>query len=88
MRTTIDLDEALLERLREEARQEGVSFRAILHRVILEGLNQMPQRNDARYVPPSVSFGLVRNGIDLVKARHLADDLEDEEIMRKMHDGR
>lgn len=88
MRTTIDLDEVLLERLREQARQEGVSFRAFLHRVILLGFNQMPKNQEKRYAPPSVSFGRVREGIDLVKARHLADDLEDEEIMRKVHDGR
>lgn len=88
MRTTIDLDEAVLQRLKDEAHRLGVPFKAVLHRVILRGLEELPHMSEARYAPPSSSFGQVREGIDLVKARHLADDLEDEEIMRKMIDGR
>ena len=88
MRTTIDLDDAILKQLRETAHKEGVPFKAVLHRVILRGLEMIPEQPETRYTPPSFSFGQVREGIDLVKARHLADDLEDEEIMRKMADGR
>lgn len=88
MRTTIDLDDAVLLRLRDEAHRLGVPFKAVLHRVILRGLEDGLELSESRYAPPSVSFGQVRAGIDLVKARHLADDLEDEEIMRKMMDGR
>jgi hypothetical protein len=33
-------------------------------------------------------MGPVREGYDLVKARWIADDLEDEEIIRKMNEGR
>ena len=43
MRTTIDLDDALLERVRDAARREGVPFKALLHRVILRGLDDAPR---------------------------------------------
>lgn len=87
MRTTIDLDDVLLTRLRDEAHREGVSFRALLHRVILRGL-EPPSVKEVRYVAPSYSMGEVREGINLVKALQLAGDLEDEEIIRKMTRGR
>lgn len=88
MRTTIDLDDVLLERLREAARREGVPFRAMLHRVILRGLEADPPRPDVQYQAPSFNMGQVREGISLVKALQLAGDLEDEEIIRKLAQGR
>lgn len=87
MRTTIDLDDSLLERLRDEAHREGVSFRALLHRVVLRGLESAALERKT-YVAPSLNMGQVREGVDLVKARWIADDLEDEEIVRKMNEGR
>jgi hypothetical protein len=48
----------------------------------------MPPDVQVPYRTPSISMGQVREGIDLVKARWIADDLEDEEIIRKMADGR
>jgi hypothetical protein len=88
MRTTIDLDEALLERLRNAAHAEGVSFKVMLHRVILRGLNEPEPAREHRYEPRTYRLGAVREGYDLVKARWIADDLEDEEILRKMNEGR
>lgn len=40
------------------------------------------------YKVPSIPLGQVREGIDLVKALQLAAALEDEEILRKMAEGR
>ena len=88
MRTTIDLDDSLLARLRDEAHREGVSFRALLHRVVLRGLESAALDQRKTYVAPSFNMGQVREGVDLVKARWIADDLEDEEIVRKMNEGR
>ena len=88
MRTTIDLDDALLQRLRDTAHREGVPFKALLHRVILRGLELPQPEPQVTYRTPSLSMGQVREGIDLVKARWIADDLEDEEIIRKMAEGR
>lgn len=89
MRTTIDLDAVLLERLRDAAHREGLSFKAMLHRVILRGLDTPVNPSDTpRYETPTYSMGQVREGFDLVKARWIADDLEDEEIVRKLSQGR
>jgi hypothetical protein len=88
MRTTIDLDAVLLERLRDAAHREGVSFKAMLHRVIMRGLEERPALSTSRYVQRTYHMGAVREGYDLVKARWIADDLEDEEILRKMNEGR
>lgn len=88
MRTTIDLDESLLTRLRDEAHREGVPFRAMLHRVILRGLDDAPAPKEVTYTVPSISMGQVREGVNLVKALQLAAALEDEEIIRKLAEGR
>ncbi|WP_309672418.1 hypothetical protein [Gemmatimonas sp.] len=88
MRTTIDLDDVLLQRLRDTAHREGVPFKALLHRVILRGLELPRPESHVPYRTPSFSMGQVREGIDLVKARWIADDLENEEIIRKMAEGR
>lgn len=88
MRTTINLDDDLHRRLRDLAQREGISFRELLQRVILRGLEPVVPVRDPRYVGPSYSMGEVRKGVDLVKALQIAADLEDEEIIRKMNEGR
>ena len=88
MRTTVDLDESLLERLREQAHREKVSFRALLHRVILRGLEPAAAVPAVRYERPSFALGEVREGINLVKSLQLAGELEDEEIIAKLARGR
>jgi hypothetical protein len=88
MRTTVDLDDSLLQRLREEAHRENVSFCALLHRVILRGLETVATGGEAPYQRPSFALGHVREGVNLVKALQLAGDLEDEEIIRKLARGR
>jgi hypothetical protein len=42
----------------------------------------------AVYQTPTFRFGRVREGLDLVKARWIADALEDEELLRKRAEGR
>ena len=88
MRTTIDLDDVLLARLRDEAHRQGTSFRALLHRVVIRGLEPDGPRVPVVYETPSFHLGQVREGINLVKAMQLAGELEDEEILRKMAQGR
>ncbi len=88
MRTTIDLDESLLARLRDEAHREGVPFRAMLHRVILRGLEAPTSAAATTYRTPSISLGQVREGVNLVKALQLSAALEDEELIRKLTEGR
>ncbi|MBU6365658.1 MAG: hypothetical protein KJT01_05555 [Gemmatimonadetes bacterium] len=88
MRTTIDLDGELLRRLREAAARDGVPFKTLLHRVILRGLEPPATEPGPTYATPTFQFGRVREGVDLVKARWVADAMEDEELLRKRAEGR
>lgn len=88
MRTTIDLDNTLLERLRDAAHREGVPFRAMLHRVLLAGLESRKPAATVVYETPVRPLGRVREGVDLVKALELAAALEDEDVARKLRDHR
>jgi len=88
MRTTIDLDESLLRRLREQALDRGIPFRTLLHRVIQRGLEVADAQAEAPYRMPAAALGKVPEGVNLVKALQLASALEDEEIVRKMAERR
>ena len=88
MRTTIDLDPSLLQRLRDDAHAQGVPFRTLLHRVIQRGLDAPAAQSEQPYQSPALSLGQVREGLDLVKALQLAATLEDEEIVRKLAERR
>jgi len=85
MRTTVDIDDALLTRIRNAAHREGIAFRAMLHRVLRRGLAEPAADREAPYVVPSRRMGQVPEAVDLVKALRTADALEDEERVRKMH---
>ncbi len=82
MRTTIDLDAHLLKRLRDAAYREGVSFKALLHRVLRRGLNMHAPVEPATYAVPTVPMGAPLRPLD--KALALADALETEEIAREL----
>ena len=88
MRTTIDVDDELLRRVREAAAQLGVPFKTMLNQVILRGLEPSAASPSLPYRTPIFHLGRVREGIDLDKARWLADALEDEELLRKRTEGR
>lgn len=81
MRTTVTLDADVAARLKEAARARGVSFKEALNSAIRAGL--AAGRAAQAYHTPSRSLGL-RPGLDLDKALHLADEIEDTEIMRKL----
>ena len=82
MRTTVAIDPELQTRVKELARERGVSFREALNDVLRRGLGQHEQPAP-RYEMPSRPLRL-RPGIDLDKALALAAQLEDDEIVRKL----
>jgi hypothetical protein len=82
MRTTIDLDTDLLKRLRDAAHREGVSFKALLHRVLRRGLTMHAPAHPTPYAVPTVPMGAPLRPLD--KALALADALEAEEIAREL----
>lgn len=82
MRTTITLDADLVARVRELAREQGVSFKAALNATVRAGLAQGGGRRRA-YREQTRALR-VRPGIDLTKALSVASDLEDEATIRKI----
>lgn len=81
MRTTVTIDPELQARVKELARERGVSFREALNDVLRRGLGAQPAGR--RYEVPARPLYL-RPGIDLDKALALAAELEDDEIARKL----
>lgn len=83
MRTTVDLDPKLLERLRHEAVRQRVSFRELLNSVVRRGLDSSSPAS-APYKLPAFSMGAVREGIDLDKALRTAAALDEAEVVAKI----
>jgi len=81
MRTTVDIDTQLLERLREHADARGVSLKEALNRVLRRGL-ELPGVDAEPYECPTFAMGEPLRPLD--KALALADALEDEETARKL----
>ncbi|MCE9601780.1 MAG: hypothetical protein K8S21_06140 [Gemmatimonadetes bacterium] len=84
MRTTVDIDPDLLERVRSDSMRSGRSFREELNRVIHRGLSMSGARVTEPYLTPTFALGPVPEGIDLDKALALASVLADQESVRKL----
>lgn len=81
MRTTVDIDPHLLERLRDQAHREGVSVKEMLNRVLSRGLLE-PAREPEPY--ECASFAMGRPSTSIEKALALSDALHDEEVAREL----
>jgi len=82
MRTTVTLDEDVAAKLKQTARERGVSFKVALNDAVRAGLSG---QSSAAQPFRMKTFPMgVRPGINLDKALRLAGELEDEEILRKM----
>jgi hypothetical protein len=82
MRTTVMLDQDVASKLRQVARERGMSFKATLNETLRAGLSGGP-RSALRYRMPVHNMG-VRKGINLDRSLRLADELEDAEVLRKL----
>lgn len=84
MRTTVRLDDELLDRLKVQARQENVSLTRLINRALEAGLQAGATRRPKRapYREPVHALGTPRVPLD--KALVLAAVLEDEEVARKL----
>jgi ribbon-helix-helix CopG family protein len=84
MRTTLTVDDELLDRLRREARRGKIPFRTALERALRLGLDRMQPRQRRRPFKQR-TFRLGHPpGSRLDKALQLAALLDDEEVVRKM----
>jgi hypothetical protein len=82
MRTTVTLDPDVAAKLKQLARERGVSFKEALNGSIRQGLSgagttPRPYRASVRRLG-------VRPGVDLDRVLHLAGEMEDAEIVRKL----
>ena len=84
MRTTVDIDEGLLKRLRDEAHRRGVPFKQFLNRVLRRGIEPARARRAKPYRCPTFDLGKPAPTVNLDKALHLAGALEDEETEREL----
>jgi hypothetical protein len=84
MRTTVRLDDDLLEQLKAQARKERVSVTRLMNRALKAGLQAGRARRVAApaYREPVHAMGTPRLTLD--KALALAASLEDDEIIREM----
>ena len=80
------LDEDVAAKLKQTARERGVSFKVAINDAVRTGL-QSESRPSRPFKVVSSPMG-VRPGINLDKALTLADELEDEEIVRKLELGK
>jgi hypothetical protein len=81
MRTTLTLDDDLAVKLKDIARERGISFREAVNSVLRAGFAR--DKEPRRFKQRTHRLGL-RPGIDLDQALQLAAALEDEEIVRKL----
>lgn len=87
MRTTLTIDDDVIAELKRRAHERDESFKAIVNEVLRAGLaDRTPKRRPYRMKP--TALGLGQSGYDVTKLGKLADQLEDEEIIRKLREGR
>jgi hypothetical protein len=82
MRTTVTLDPDVAAKLKQVAREQGISFKEALNSNVRRGLEgaevgSRPYRAHPRRLG-------VRPGVNLDKALQLAGEIEDAETMRKI----
>ena len=85
MRTTLTIDDRIAKALKEAAHRSGRSFKAVVNETLQTGLtSKRALPNAKRYRLTPTALGGILPGIDIDKALQLADDIEDEEILRKL----
>ena len=84
MRTTVRVDDDVLDRLKAQARKEKVSLTRLLNRALKAGLDAggARRRKQPAYRERVHAMGAPRVALD--KALALASTLEDEEIVREL----
>jgi hypothetical protein len=82
MRTTLTLDPDVARMLEEEAHRQHKSFKEVVNAALRRGLSAPPSRRSKpfRVVPHDARL---RPGLDRAGFNRLADELEDEAVVRK-----
>ena len=82
MRSTVRIDDDLMQALKESARQEGVSLSRALNRAVRSGLAAQDE-GEAEQPFQQRTFRLGAARLNLDKALSIAAELENEEILGK-----
>lgn len=85
MRTTVRIDDDLMRELKHRAEQTKLSLTRLLNQVLRQGLAAPPKKR-APFHQKTYDLGVPLVNLD--KALSLAFEWEDEEIMRKMAEGK
>jgi len=84
VRTTVRVDDELLEQLKAQARRENVSLTRLLNRTLRAGMQAARARPRKRVSYRERVYAMGAPRIGLEKAMAAAAALEDEEIVRKL----
>jgi hypothetical protein len=83
MRTTVTLDPDVAAKLKQTARERGISFKEALNTNVRRGLESVAQTAPRPYRVRARRLG-VKPGVDLDRGLALAERLEDAETVRKL----
>jgi hypothetical protein len=87
MRTTLTLDEDVARQLKERARRSGESFKEVVNTTLRRGLAQGVRGSKLqrfKVTPKACGF---RSGVDVLRLNRLSDDLEMEDLQRRLAGG-
>lgn len=86
MRTTLTIDDKIAQTLKEIAYQTGRSYKEVVNETLRSGIaaKKAATQRSKHYKLKAKSLGKVSGHIDMTKALQVADQLEDEEIARKL----
>jgi len=86
MRTTLTIEDTLVSELKKRAHEAGKPFKQVVNETLLVGLQQKSVRKtkSSAYRLKPASLGAPLAGINLDKALHLADELEDLSLRAKI----
>ena len=86
MRTTLTIRDEIAQALKARAYQSGESFKDTVNKILLAGLTASDAPSSAKpYTLKPVRLGSTVLNINLDKTLQLADTLENEEIVKKLH---
>ena len=88
-RTTVTIDPDVQALLRRVMKKTGEPFKQVLNNALRDALGRAVREapaGDAPYRQPTFNMG--KPLVDLTKANQLAGELEDEELIAKMRQGR
>ncbi len=83
MRTTLTIDDSIDRKLKQVVKRTGKTYKQVVNETLKRGL-AAPEYPRREYRLKPSALGEPQPGYDLTKSLQLADQLEDDEILRKL----